>query len=180
MKALARALALAATLFVLGCQERTEQTDTGGVTLEVEFRDSVLQISVNTTTTVQIPTIEIDSIVTRPNGDTSRLMDVELNTMEVVFTRADTGTRVPPPYVFNLVGVVPVGGTLTYTNLPIATGDQLGRVPLTDLRFANGGFDRETGNSYIKVNATVRFFGKTIGGRDIASVPRTQTFEFVP
>jgi hypothetical protein len=180
MKALARALALATTLFVLGCEERTEKNDTGGVTLQVEFRDSILQIGVNSTTAVQIPTVEIDSVVTRPEGLSSRLMDVELSTMEVVFTRADTGTRVPPPYVFNLVGVVPVGGTLTYTNLPIATGDQLGRAPLTDLRFSNGGFDRETGNRYIKVNATVRFFGRTIGGRDIVSVPRTQTFEFVP
>ena len=39
------------------------------------------------------------------------MMDVQLETIEVIFSRADTGTRVPPPYYVNLIGTVPVGGT---------------------------------------------------------------------
>ena len=107
-------------------------------------------------------------------------MDVQLNVIEVTFSRADTGTRVPPPFVFNVIGTVPVGGTLTYSDLPIMSTDQLRSLPLADLLFENGAIDRETGASTIKLNVSVRVFGRTVGGDDVASNSRTQTIEFVP
>lgn len=175
-------------LFTLGCEERTDQTDTGGVLLELDFVLFPFRVSVNNPVSadgepifdaVTVETMNIISIVSDPDGTTSALMDVELDTMEVVFARADAGTRVPPPFVLNIIGRVPVGGTLTLNDLPILSIDQFRNPPLSDLFFENGGFDKETGSTVIKLNATVRFYGRTLTGDDVATVPRTTTLEFV-
>ncbi len=173
-------LLLVLPLLVLGCDERTEETDSGGVLLEVEFTSTVSQVGVEENQTLSIPTITVSSIVADPSGGTSSLMDVQLRSLETTFTRADTGTRVPPPYFFNIISTVPVGGTLTLSNFPIMSTEQMRSPPLTDLLIANGGFDRETGNTFIRLNVTFRVFGTTLTGTNVASQPRTQTIEFVP
>jgi hypothetical protein len=172
-------LALAA-LTVLGCEERTEQTDSGGVLLEVEFVNSPIRIGVEDSDIVQIPTINVNSIVTNPTASTSSLMDVQLRSIDVSYSRADSGSRVPPPFFFNTIGTVPVGGTLTLSNYPILSVEQMRAPPLSDLLILNGGFDRETGNTYIRLNVTFKVFGTTLTGTTVASQPRTETFEFVP
>lgn len=173
-------LVLMVLLLVAGCEQRTDQTDSGGVLLEVEFVEFPLRAVVNTSSAVQVTTTEIDSVIVNPNRPTSALMDVELETFEVVYSRVDGGTRVPTPYVINLLGTVPVGGTLTYTNLAVMSLEQLRNPPMTDLLFQNGGFDKETGKPYIILNLEVRVFGRTLTGDSVASVPRSQTLEFVP
>ena len=173
-------LLLAALLIVFGCEERTEQTDTGGVLLEVEFTSTVAIVGVEQSETVTIPTITVNSIVADPNGSNSSLMDVQLRSLEVTFRRADSGTRVPPPYFFNVISTVPVDGTLTLSNFPIMSTEQTRSPPLSDLLLVNGGFDRETGNTFIRLDVTFRVFGTTLTGTNVASVPRTQTIEFVP
>lgn len=180
MKATLKILALAALLIFLGCNDRVDEADSGGVLLEVEFEQTVFRIGVNSATLVQIPTTNINSIIARPAGAGSQLMDVQLDTVEVTFTRLDTGTRVPPPFYFNVISTVPAGGTLTYDNMPIMSFDQLNRPPLSDLKFENGAFDRETGASVVKLLATVRVYGKTVSGKNVSSTPRSQNFEFVP
>lgn len=176
---------LAVAVMSLGCDERTEQTDSGGVLLEVEFaasnvpfRYSVngeladLQAAVAGTLTINsiLPNIETTS--------TSNLMDVELEGVEFTYTRVDRGTRVPPPFFFNLLGTVPAGGALTYSSMPIMTGEQVNNPPISDLLFENGGFDKETGETVITMNVWVRAYGRTVGGREIQSVPRPHTVEF--
>lgn len=179
MKNLLTATLLAALLLSLyGCEERTEQTDSGGVLLEVEFVTTVIAVGVEESLTVQIPQIDINSIVIDPTGPQSSLMDVQLETLEVTFSRADTGTRVPPPFLFNIIGTVPVGGTLTLNNFPIMGPDQTRSEPLSDLLLVNGGFDKETGETSILMNVTFRAFGRTLTGTAVSSVPRTQTIEF--
>ncbi len=178
-KALLLALALVA-LVALGCEERTEQTDSGGVLLEVEFTNTVLVVGVEETETLTIPTIIVNSIVANPTATTSSLMDVQLRTLEVNFSRADSGTRVPPPFFWNIIGTVPVDGSLTLNNFPIMSTEQTRSPPLSDLLIINGGFDRETGNTFIRLNVTFRVFGTTLTGTNVASQPRTQTIEFVP
>ncbi len=173
-------LLLVLPLLVLGCDERTEETDSGGVLLEVEFTSTVSQVGVEENEEVAIPTITVNSVVADPTGGTSSLMDVQLRSLETTFIRADTGTRVPPPYFFNIISTVPVGGTLTMTNFPIMGVEQMRSPPLTDLLLANGGFDRETGNTFIRLNVTFRVFGTTLTGTSVASQPRTQTIDFVP
>ena len=168
---------MAALLF--GCTD-LETTDTGGVYLKVEFEDLPGRIGVNETDFLQIGTITIDSVVLNTAQGTSSLMDVLISVYEVTFTRADTGTRTPPAFVYSRAGTVPVGGTLTLTNFPIMTVEQMRSAPLSDLLFENGGVDQETGSSVIKINATFTVFGKTLAGDEVASEPRTETFEFVP
>lgn len=180
MKVLLRLLALSAALVFLGCNDRVDETDSGGVLLEMQLQNTVYRVSVNDDDIVQIPTVVLNSVVARPGGNTSALMDIQLQTIEVIFTRADTGTRVPPPFYISLVGTVPAGSTLSYTNMPIMSLDQLNRAPLSDLKFENGAFDRETGASLVKLYATFRAYGRTLSGKNVASQPRTQTFEFVP
>jgi hypothetical protein len=172
-------LPLTLVLLLFGCSD-LETLDTGGVLLQVEFENLPGRIGVNDGDTVQIGTITVDSIVTNPSGGTSSLMDVLIDVYEVTFTRADTGTRSPPAYVYRRAGTVPVGGTLTLANFPIMSVEQMRSPPLSDLLFENGGIDRETGSSVIKIDATFTVYGKTVAGDDVASQPRTETFEFIP
>jgi len=179
-RVIVRWLLIAALLFALGCVERTEETDTGGVLLEVEFTNTVLLVGVEETPVLNIPTITINSIVADPTGGSSSLMDVQLRSLEVRFARADAGTRVPPPFFANIIGTVPVGGTLTLNNFPIMSLEQTRVPPLSDLLIANGGFDRETGQTFIRLDITFRAFGTTLTGTNVTTQPRTQTTEFVP
>lgn len=172
-------LLLALPLLVGACSD-LEQSDTGGVVLQVEFVNAPFRIGVNDQDAVAIPTIEIDSIVANTTAGTSSLMNVQLDLYEVTFARSDTGTRVPAPYVFSLSGVVPVSGSLTLTNFPVMSVEQLRSPPLSDLLFENGGFDKETGSTLIRIDLTFIVFGRTLGGDNIASIPRTETLEFVP
>lgn len=176
-------LALLLTLSALslwGCDEEIQENDSGGIVLTVAFTVSPTIIGVNDQDRVTIGTMDIDSIVVNQTAATSELMDVEVSTMEVTFTRADSGSRVPVPYVVQLLGTVPVGGTLTYSNLPVLGIEQMREPPLSDLLFENGGVDKETGNDYIRLNVNVRVFGRTRGGEDVASRLRGETIEFVP
>lgn len=178
-------MGLALLLFTLifgaiGCADDVEEVDSGGVILEVEFDNSIFRVGVNDGNLISLDTVTINSIVTRPGGNTSQLMDVRLQTVQVTYTRNDTGVRVPPPFVYQLTGSIPVGGTLTFNNLPIMTVEQLENPPLSDLLFENGAIDRETGAQIIKLNVTVQVFGRTLGGTNVASTPVTQTLEFVP
>ncbi len=182
MRATFRLLLLAVVLVALvalGCDERTEQTDTGGVLLEVDFSSTLIRVGVEENETVSIPTMNITSIIADPTGVTSSLMDVQLKSIEATFRRADTGTRVPPPFFFNLIATVPAGGVLSLTNFPIMSTEQTRTPPLSDLLIANGGFDRETGSTVVRLDVTFRVFGTTLTGTSVASQPRVQTIEFV-
>ncbi len=173
-------LLLTVLLGAIGCADSVEEVDSGGVILEVDFDNSIFRVGVNDGNLVSLPTVTMNSIVTRPGGPTSQLMDIRLETVQVTYTRNDTGVRVPPPFVYQLTGAIPVGGTLTFSNLPILTVEQIENPPLSDLAFENGAVDRETGAQIIKLNVTVQVFGETLGGTNVASTPVTQTLEFVP
>lgn len=167
-------------LFVSGCSEDLQETDSGGIALSVEFVQFPGSVGVNDQDRVPISSMDINSIVLNPGSATSSLMDVEVSTMEVTFTRADTGTRVPVPYVVQLLGTVPVGGTLSYTGVSVLGVEQMRAEPLSDLLFENGGIDKETGNDYIRLNVNVRIYGRTRGGENVVSRFRGHTIEFVP
>jgi len=184
-KSLVLVLLAALPLGLLGCGEsRIASTDGGGVTLSIsEFDGLPVQVSVNDAATirmVQVGELTIQNIAKNPNAATSDLMNVEMQSYEVVFTRADTGTRVPPPLVSGILGVAPVGGTQTYENLPVLTGEQLFTAPLSDLLVQNGAFDKETGLQTVRLNLALRFFGRTVSGEDVDTRPANFTIEFTP
>lgn len=178
MKVAIKLFLLATAVLLLGCSD-LETTDQGGVILKVQFVNVPGQIGVNDQSDVLVPTIQIDSVVQNPTGGSSSVMDVLVDLYEVTFTRADTGTRVPGAFIQRRAGTVPVGGTLTLTNFPVMGIEQLRSEPLSDLLFENGGVDKETGATNIRINATFTVFGRTVSGENVSSAPRTETFEFV-
>ncbi len=170
---------------VAGCDSNTDRTDGGGVLLSVSDFDGLpLLASVNSTLStgglIQIESLTIQNIAKNPTGTTSDLMNVEIQSYEVQYSRADRGTRVPTPFVRGIFGVAPVDGTVDYENLPVMSSDQLNQLPLSDLKFSNGGFDKETGETKIVMNFSVRFFGRTLSGDTVDTQPIFFTIEFIP
>ena len=178
MKRTVSLLSLAVLVLALGsCRSRTDRSE-GSVLLSVTDFDG-LPLSVSTTAgPTSIGEITLQNFAKDPNGTVSDLQSIELRSYEVRFSRRDTGTRVPPPMVKSIFSLVPVNGTATITNLPFLTADQLFNPPLSDL--ATAGADKETGSQVIVLNVTMRFFGRTIAGDDIASDPASFTVEVVP
>jgi hypothetical protein len=172
--------ALALALAVGACDSRTERTDGGGVILSIEDFDGLpIIVSVNGGI-VQIEEVTVANVPKEPGGATSALMNVEIHSYEVTYTRADQGTRIPVPFVRGLFGVAPVNGTFEVENLPIVGLDQIENLPLSDLLFENGGIDTETGDDRIALNLRLRFFGRTLSGDEVETAPAAFTIDFTP
>lgn len=174
-------LALATlALPTLSCNQRTDR-DAGGVILTISSFDGLpFRVSVNDSSVVQIGELTLTNVPKDPNGQVSALMDIELRSFEVTFTRADIGTRLPPARVAGIFGNVPVNGQDQIDNLDIMGLDQMRNPPLSDLLFQNGGFDKETGSQVIQLNVNLRFFGRTLAGDSIVSNTASFMIEFVP
>jgi len=179
--------ALAALLAVGGCSSDRVESDEGTVFLSVSDFDGLpVAASVNALAAgggaalLQVEEIVIQNTPRDPNQVTSELQNVEMRSYEVVYTRADTGTRSPTPLVRTIFGVAPVGGTVTYDNLVVAASEQLLNSPLSDLLIENGAIDSETGSPIITIEFRIRFFGRTISGDDVATAPIRFDVEFTP
>lgn len=170
-------LMLALLVALAGCRERTDRRE-GTVILSIADFDGLPLIVSASSTTVQVDEIVLRNIPKDPTGTTSDLQSIELRSYEVRFVRRDTGTRVPPPLVQGVFGLVPVGGTTILNNLPIMMADQLLNAPIRDL--SRTGIDSETGSSVIVLDAYMRFFGRTLSGDDITSDPARFTLEIRP
>jgi hypothetical protein len=170
-------LLVVAALALPACRERTDRSE-GTVLLSVSDFDGLPVVISVTAGPTQIDSITISNVVKDPSGATSALMDVEIRSYEVRYRRRDTGTVQPPPLVEAQFGVVPVGGTMVINNLPFIRLAQLSSRPLSDL--ADFGRDSETGSAVIPLDVTMRFFGRTLSGDDIASAPASFTIEVVP
>lgn len=170
-------------LVPVGCSSsRTDKADTGGVLLSISDFDGLpVQSSVTAARAVgliSIGQLTVENLPLDPNGLTSDLMNVEIESYEVTYTRGDTGTRVPTPLVRGLFGVAPVGGTFQVDGLPVMSLEQLLNLPLSDL--ADLGVDPETGGNTILLNFSLRIFGRTLGGDAVSTAPARFTIEFTP
>lgn len=177
------ALALAAILGVAGCNQRTDEVDSGGVILSISsFNGLPVVVSASGAAAngglVQIASLVTTSVIKNPGRDVSQLMNVELESYEVTYTRADTGTRVPPPLIEYIFGVVPVGQTNTLNNPPIMRIDQWNNPPLRDLLVF--GRDLETNSTVIRLTVGIRMFGHTLSGKKVESAPAYFTLDIVP
>jgi hypothetical protein len=175
---------------LLSCESRTDRTDSGGVLLTVASVNGLpFGFSMNNTAEdtnadgipdfVIVDTVTLRSVVLNPTAPTSDLMDVEMQSYQVVFRRLDGGTATPPPYVGGLFGIlVPQGGTASIANMPLLGRDQLGSRPLRDLLFAFGGQEQGTGLRTIRLGMTVTFFGRTLTGDSVSTAPQDWSIEF--
>ena len=167
-------LLIVPALAVTSCRERTDRSE-GTVLLSVSDFDGLpIQVSV-TGGPFQIDQTTVRNIAKEPGGSTSSLQDVEIRSYEITYRRRDTGTRVPPPFVQGLFGIVPVNGTTDFINLPFLLTSQVQEQPLRDLR--DFGVDRETGSTVIVLDVSMRFFGRTLSGDDVVSAPAVFTIE---
>ena len=176
---------LAIVLALAGCESRTDKTDGGGALLSVSDFDGLpTQVGVNAAVDagagVSLGSITIQNIAKNINGATSSLMNVEMESYEVRYSRADGASRVPTNLVRQVFGVAPINGTQQYDNLPIFTFAQFEEEPLSDLQFVNGGLDQETGKTTIVLNIEMRFFGRTLSGDRVQTEPISFTVDFVP
>ena len=167
---------------LFACESRTDRTDGGGIILSItDFDGLPIAVAVNAGNGfVQLGEIQVSSVIKDPDLIGSALMNVEISSFEVTYTRADTGTRLPPKFVRGLFGVVPAGGVFTVENLPVMAPEQFDVPPLSDLFFQNGGFDKETGDTRIILNCHIRFFGRTLSGDAVISEPGNFTLTITP
>jgi hypothetical protein len=181
-KKLASFALLPIALVVLSCSGSTDKKDTGGVRLVFGAFDGLPVIvsasTLRSTGVASIGTLTIQSIALNPTGDTSQLMNVELQGLEFTYTRGDTGTRLPPPLVEYVFGQIPVGGSTTINNSPFMRVDQANTQPLSDL--VTFGRDSETGTSVVRLRVAIRAFGKTMSGTRVDSEPGYFTIDVVP
>ena len=183
MKRLLAISVLIGTTALLGCDKPLDKVDSGGVILSVSDFDGLpaeasVAGMVLAGSILTIGEITIDNHAKSPGLGTSSLMNVEMLSYEVTFSRADTGTILPPPLVQAIFGVTPVDGTQRYNNLRILGPDQVESRPLRDLMLINGGFDKETGQDFIRLNLSIRFFGRTLSGENVATAPVGFTVTF--
>lgn len=167
---------------LLGCESRTDRTDGGGVLLSItDFDGLPITLAVNSSNGfLQVGEIQITNVVKNPDIVGSILMNVEIESYEVTYSRGDTGTIVPPTLVRGLFGVVPVNGVFTVENLPVLAPEQFNVPPISDLLFVNGGFDKETGSRQIVLNFHLRFFGRTLSGDAVQTAPASFTVTVTP
>ena len=168
-----------ATLALLSCETRTDRTDTGGVLLTIaDFDGLPIAFSVSSGLFVQVESLTVRSVIVNPSAPDSDLMDVELTGYQVTYRRLDAGTRVPRPLVEGIFGNVPRGSTDTINNLVIMGPEQLRNIPLSDLLPINGGFDKETGSRFIKLELALTFFGRTLSGDEVSTEPARFAMDF--
>ena len=160
-----------------GCRERTDRRE-GMVLLSITDFDGLPLLVSASSTIVQADQITLRSIPKDPTGTTSDLQSIEVRSYEVRYVRRDTGTKVPPPLVQGVFGIISPGGTTTFDNLPVLMSDQLLNPPLRDL--ARTGVDSETGSAVVVLDCYMRFFGRTLSGDDITSDPARFTIEVRP
>jgi hypothetical protein len=179
-------LVIAGALSVASCRSSTDRSE-GTVLLTVShFNELPAIISINSelNATDRVP-FSIGSITLRntakepgTNPTTPGLQDIELRSYEVTYRRRDSGTRVPPPIVQGIFGLVTVNQSADFLNVTYLLTSQLENQPLKDLR--DFGIDRETGTQIVVMDVTMRFFGRTLSGDDIVSEPATFTLEIRP
>ena len=166
----------------LSCDSRTDEQNAGVILSFSDFDELPAGVSVNNPSgeavcsrsspsgcVLSIGEVAIRSIVANPNATTSDLMTVEFNSYEVRFTRRQPGSRTPPPFFQNVFGSVEPGSEFTLEDFPIMGPGQLLTPPLSDLLFAEGAVDDETGSSTIILDAQLRFFGRTVSGEAVAT-----------
>jgi hypothetical protein len=167
-----------------GCSgDRLDGTESSVILSITDFDGLPIRASVNTlaqTGGLGIEEITLQNFPKNPQDVTSEVQSIELRSMEVVYSRADRGTRVPPPRVRTIFGLVPINGNLVLENMEILGLEQVLNPPLEDLLFENGGFDRETGSQLIVLDIRIRFFGRTLSGDEVASGFDSFTLELVP
>jgi hypothetical protein len=119
---------------------------------------------------VQISNIVLTSHFKSANAtDPQHFSDVNFTEYDVVWTRTDGGTKVPPVGRFPISVLVPSGGTATLSTPPILPVGGLLLSPFDQLQPSGGGIDHETGLPKIDLKYEITFFGEDMAGHRVQS-----------
>lgn len=176
MKRNLKALSLIVLALALGsCRERTDRQE-GSVLLTVaDFFGLPSAVSLSDGGPFVIDQVTLRNVPKDTTTLPTALQSIELRSYEVRYTRKDAGSRVPPPTVQGIFGVIRPNVDETFFNVPFLFSDQVLNPPLRDLR--DFGIDRETGTTVVVLDVSIRFFGETLSGDDVATEPARFTIE---
>ncbi len=166
------ALLLAVALAGTGCSSNNQGDSASPVYLTCDFPLRPAVKAVNDTTPLQFQTTTLTSKLKIP-GTTSptTFLDTQVETYTVVWTRIDGGKTASATETFSPGIIVPAGGTTTLSNYLFMTSTALQKPPLSYLFPYNGGLDPETQATQIRQTGTVTFYGHTMSGQPVTSVP---------
>jgi len=173
-------LALAAALTAGGCSTNTQGDDPSPVYLTTEYRLLLAGKCVNEPTLMQFEQVNLTSHLkgAATAGDAG-FMDTQVESYTVVWRRVDGGKTASAPETFAGSTLVPAAGTSTLRNWPFMSIAALQKAPLDQLFPFNGGVDRETGNVEIRQAGTVTWYGHTMSGQPVTSVPAPFEMSFL-
>jgi len=170
--ALASAVALATA-----CTNKQGETE-APVYITVDLTDQNGLSVIVPARTLTIPTVTLESHLKNPGApDTAGFATTELNYYTVTYRRADGGTIVPPVQQFAVGQTIHSGGQLTIQDFPVLTQSAMAGTPFDQL--LNGGIDRETGNTEIRMYYDIVFYGTTVSGFRVQSETATGIRIFV-
>lgn len=164
---------------LVGCSNKQGQSESP-VSITVDLPDQSGLTLIVPARTLTIPTMTLNSRLKDPTSlDPNHFADVEVGTYTVVYRRADGGTLVPPVQNFAAGGLLPSDGSLTLTDFPILSQTAMAGTPFDQLLPFNGGIDRETGSTEIRMYTDITFFGLTVSGKRVQSETVTAIRIFV-
>ena len=129
-------------------------------------------------TDIAIDSMEITSEAKNPEVSLGAEQDVNLTRWVIRPYRTDGGTTASPEWTYDHAVFVPAGGSASLGDYVIYPLEYLSEIPLAYLLPENGGFDPETGNSNIRQSFELQIFGRTISGKNVATVPVSIGFNF--
>ncbi|HEY1250502.1 MAG TPA: hypothetical protein VGH97_04885 [Thermoanaerobaculia bacterium] len=172
--ALASALALATA-----CTNKQGETE-APVYVTVDLTDQAGLTNIVPARTLTIPTMTLQSHLKNPGApDSAGFATVQLADYTVTYRRADGGTIVPPVQQFAVGETLTSGGSVTLNDFPLLSQSAMAGTPFDQLLPFNGGIDRETGNTEIRMYYDVVFYGQTVSGFRVQSETATGIRIFV-
>ncbi len=172
------ALASALTL-ATACTNKQGETESP-VFLTVDLTDQAGLTNIIPARTLTIPTMTVSSHLKNPSApDTAGFATVQLADYTVTYRRADGGTIVPPVQQFAVGQTLLSGGSVVLSDFPVLSQTAMAEGPLRPAAAFNGGFDRETGKTEIRMYYDIVFFGQTVSGFRVQSETATGIRVFV-
>lgn len=168
------AVLLAVAVAATGCSSNNQGDSASPVYLTCAFTLLPAVKNVNDGSLLQFQTVTLNSKLKIPDTTSpTAFLDTQVDTYSVVWTRIDGGKTASKTEIWGNGVIVPAGGTTTLQNYPFMSPAALQQPPLNVLFPFNGGIDPETGRTEIRQTGTVTFYGHTMSGQPVTSVPAT-------
>lgn len=166
------ALLLAVAVAGTGCSSNNQGDSASPVYLTCDFNLRPAVKIVNDGLPLQFQTVTLTSKLKIPTTtNPTAFLDTQVDTYAVVWTRIDGGKTASQTQTFAPGIIVPAAGSSTLQNYVFMTAAALQQPPLSYLFPYNGGIDPETGKTEIRQTGTVTFYGHTMSGQPVTSVP---------